>query len=171
MRLSGFQVGGIHGESANPLAGSGKDRIGHGGRHQRNGCFTNAAGRVGTGDDVHVDLGHLIHAKQWKIVKIGLFHPTLANRDTALQGGCEAESDSPFHLCRNDIGVDDDFIKEVGNKIEPGHSALFLLIRKATKDKLAEELKQFKATVLQTSLSEEDDEKLRAIFGAEDVEA
>jgi len=70
-----------------------------------------------------------------------------------------------------DIGVDDKFIKEVGNTIEPGHSALFLLVRKATPDKLADELKKFDAKVLQTSLSKEDEEKLRALFGAEELEA
>jgi len=70
-----------------------------------------------------------------------------------------------------DMGVDDEFIKEVGNTIEPGHSALFLLVRKATPDKLADELEKFDAKVLQTSLSNEDEEKLRALFGAEEVEA
>ncbi len=70
-----------------------------------------------------------------------------------------------------DIGVDDKFIKEVSNTIEPGHSALFLLVRKATPDKLADELKKFDAKVLQTSLSKEDEEKLRALFGSEEVEA
>jgi len=70
-----------------------------------------------------------------------------------------------------DIGVDDKFIKEVGNTIEPGHSALFLLVRKATPDKLADELKKFDAKVLQTSLSKEDEDKLREIFGAEEVDA
>lgn len=69
-----------------------------------------------------------------------------------------------------DIGVDDKFIKDVGNTIEPGHSALFLLVREATKDKLEDELKRFNAKVLQTSLSNEDEAKLRALFGAEEVE-
>ncbi len=69
-----------------------------------------------------------------------------------------------------DIGVDDKFIKEVGQTIEPGHSALFLLVRKAVPDKLHDELKKFKATVLQTSLSNEDEAKLRELFGAHDVE-
>jgi uncharacterized membrane protein len=68
-------------------------------------------------------------------------------------------------------GVDDKFIKEVGDTIEPGHSALFLLVRSSTPDKLAEELDKFDATVLQTSLSEEDDARLRDFFGAHDVEA
>ena len=70
----------------------------------------------------------------------------------------------------NDVGVDDDFIKEVGNTIEPGHSALFLLVVKATADKLADELKDTEATVLQTSLSNEQEAKLRELFAADEIE-
>ena len=67
-----------------------------------------------------------------------------------------------------DIGVDDKFIKEVGENIEPGHSALFLLVSDATPDKVMDGLTDFHPTVYQTSLSEEDDAKLRAAFGEED---
>jgi uncharacterized membrane protein len=70
-----------------------------------------------------------------------------------------------------DIGVDDKFIKEVGNTIEPGHSALFLLVSKAVEDKLADELKGTEATVLQTSLSNEQEAKLRELFAADEIEA
>jgi uncharacterized membrane protein len=66
-----------------------------------------------------------------------------------------------------DYGVDDKFIKEVGNTIEPGHSALFLMIHKATLNRLLEDLKEFNPTVLQTSLSKEDEAKLREAFAAE----
>lgn len=66
----------------------------------------------------------------------------------------------------SDIGVDDKFIKEVGRTIEPGHSALFLLIRKVTPDKVLDHLKDYHPTVLQTSLSEENEQKLRDFFGA-----
>jgi uncharacterized membrane protein len=69
-----------------------------------------------------------------------------------------------------DTGVDDEFIKEVGETIEPGHSALFLLVSQSTPDKLEAELKNFDATVIQTSLSEEDDARLREYFGAEEIE-
>jgi uncharacterized membrane protein len=68
----------------------------------------------------------------------------------------------------SDYGVDDKFIKEVGNKIEPGHSALFLLVERWTEDKVMDEIKDFDAEVLQTSLSKEDEAKLRAAFGAEE---
>jgi uncharacterized membrane protein len=68
----------------------------------------------------------------------------------------------------SDVGVDDKFIKEVGEKIEPGHSALFLLVIDATPDKVMDGLQGFNPTVYQTSLSDEEDAKLRAAFGEED---
>jgi uncharacterized membrane protein len=68
----------------------------------------------------------------------------------------------------SDYGVDDKFIKEVGETIEPGHSALFLLVRDVTPDKVMDALKEFDATVLRTSLSTEDEAKLKAAFGAEE---
>jgi uncharacterized membrane protein len=71
----------------------------------------------------------------------------------------------------SDIGVDDKFIKEVGNTIEPGHSALFLLVISATADKVLDELGDTKATVIQTSLSKEAEEKLREHFAADEIEA
>jgi uncharacterized membrane protein len=68
----------------------------------------------------------------------------------------------------SDYGVDDKFIKEVGSTIEPGHSALFLLVESWTEDKVMDEVKGFEAKVLQTSLSKEDEAKLQAAFGAAD---
>ncbi|HFQ93392.1 MAG TPA: DUF1269 domain-containing protein [Anaerolineae bacterium] len=70
----------------------------------------------------------------------------------------------------SDIGVDDSFIKEVGQKIEPGNAALFLLVEESTPDKLMPELEKFHPTILQTSLSEEDEAKLRETFGAHEDE-
>ena len=67
-----------------------------------------------------------------------------------------------------DTGIDDKFIKQVGATIEPGHSALFLLVEQWTEDKVLDQLTKFDAQVLQTSLSNEDEEKLKAAFGAAD---
>lgn len=69
-----------------------------------------------------------------------------------------------------DVGVDDKFIKEVGSTIEPGQSALFLLVQSATADKVLPQLEKFDATVLQTSLSEENEAKLRDTFSAHEDE-
>lgn len=67
-----------------------------------------------------------------------------------------------------DYGVDKKFIKEVAGTIQPGHSALFLLIHMGNLETWLDELKAFNPTVLQTSLSKEDEAKLREAFGAEE---
>ncbi|MCK4898587.1 MAG: DUF1269 domain-containing protein [Anaerolineales bacterium] len=69
-----------------------------------------------------------------------------------------------------DTGVDDKFIKEVGEAIEPGNSALFLLVIEATTDKVLDGLKDFDAEVYQTSLSKEDEAKLRETFAHSEEE-
>lgn len=61
----------------------------------------------------------------------------------------------------SDIGIDDNFIREIGNTIEPGTSAIFVLVRKATPDKVLEDLSKFEGKVLRTSLSKEDEAKLQ----------
>ena len=54
------------------------------------------------------------------------------------------------------------FIRELGNTIEPGTSALFILVTKSTPDKVLEDLSEFEGKVLRTSLSHEDEAKLQA---------
>ena len=61
-----------------------------------------------------------------------------------------------------DIGIDDNFIRELGNTIEPGTSAIFVLVRKSTPDKVLGDLSKFLGKVLRTSLSYEDEAKLQA---------
>jgi uncharacterized membrane protein len=61
-----------------------------------------------------------------------------------------------------DVGIDDKFIKEVGNQIKPGTSALFLYVVQATTDRVTERLKQYEPTVVRTSLSHDAEEQLRA---------
>jgi uncharacterized membrane protein len=62
-----------------------------------------------------------------------------------------------------DIGINDDFMREVGHSLQPGGSAVFVLVRKMTADKVLDRLEHFhhKGRVLQTSLSKADEEKLR----------
>ncbi len=67
----------------------------------------------------------------------------------------------------SDVGINDNFIKEVGQVIKPGNSALFLLVREATIDRLVDRLKPFEGHIVKTSLSKEDEMKLREAFGAE----
>ncbi len=63
-----------------------------------------------------------------------------------------------------DIGIDDNFIRDVGSTIEPGTSAIFVLVRSATPDKVLEDLSKFEGKVLKTSLSKEDEAKLQVVL-------
>jgi uncharacterized membrane protein len=65
-----------------------------------------------------------------------------------------------------DIGIDDKFIRDVQEKIPPGTSALFLLVRRATMDRVLAALQPYHPEVLQTSLSAEQEARLREAFGA-----
>lgn len=62
----------------------------------------------------------------------------------------------------SDIGVNDTFMKEVAQSIQPGNAALFLLIRKMTTDKVLEDLKGVGGKVLRTSFDHTKEEALRA---------
>lgn len=66
-----------------------------------------------------------------------------------------------FSGALTDIGIDDNFIREMGETLEPGTSAIFVLVRKSTPDKVLEALHQFNGKVIQTSLSREDEAKLQ----------
>lgn len=63
-----------------------------------------------------------------------------------------------------DIGIDDDFIDEIGRTLRPGSSALFLLLAEGADDPLIERLAPEGAHVLRTNLSTTDEEHLRAIL-------
>ena len=67
-----------------------------------------------------------------------------------------------------DIGINDQFMKDLGATITPGTSALFVLVRKATPDKVLEGLKPFagKGRILQTSLTKDKEDELRAFIEA-----
>ncbi len=64
----------------------------------------------------------------------------------------------------SDIGVDDDFMRELGDSLPPGSSALFVLIRKATPDKVLAEIAPFGGKVLRTSLSKDDESQLQEVL-------
>tara|TARA_R110001592_G_scaffold90135_1_gene265179 strand:- start:892 stop:1392 length:501 start_codon:yes stop_codon:yes gene_type:complete len=61
----------------------------------------------------------------------------------------------------NDYGIDDNFIKQLSKDLEPCCSALFILVRQMTEDKVLEELQGVGGTILKTSLSKEMEEKLQ----------
>jgi uncharacterized membrane protein len=66
----------------------------------------------------------------------------------------------------SDIGIDDNFMKELAGTLQPGSSALFVLVRKMTPDKVLPQLQGAGGKILQTSLSNEDEKKLQAALDA-----
>ncbi|MCB6178113.1 DUF1269 domain-containing protein [Rhodobacter sp. Har01] len=65
-----------------------------------------------------------------------------------------------------DVGINDDFLKDVGKSLDKGQSAVAVLIRKMTADKLLARLDKFRAKgrVIQTSLTDEMEAKLKAVL-------
>ncbi len=70
---------------------------------------------------------------------------------------------------RTDLGIDNKFIKDVGDSLEIGSSAVFMLVVEATQDKVLPEMAKYGGHVYQTSLSNEDEEKLRQALEHDEV--
>ena len=67
-----------------------------------------------------------------------------------------------------DVGIDDDFIKQVRENVTEGTSALFALTSGATAlDKVVDELKAYDFEIISTNLSEEQEKQLREAFAHE----
>src|SRR5262245_2292254 len=65
-----------------------------------------------------------------------------------------------------DVGIDDKFMKELATGLPNRSSALFVLVRKATPDRVLEEIKGTGGKILRTSLTHEDEGKLQAALNA-----
>ncbi|MDQ1240419.1 MAG: hypothetical protein QG577_2605 [Thermodesulfobacteriota bacterium] len=65
-----------------------------------------------------------------------------------------------------DVGINNNFMKELAESLHPGSSALFVLVRSVTPDKVLEELKGTGGRVLKTSLTHEEESKLQAALSA-----
>jgi uncharacterized membrane protein len=63
-----------------------------------------------------------------------------------------------------DIGIDDNFIRELGDKVQPGQSALFLLIDGWENSKALRLLAEFNAEIVHTTFSATEDARFRAAF-------
>jgi uncharacterized membrane protein len=61
----------------------------------------------------------------------------------------------------SDYGIDDTFIKDMAQSLEPGSSALFVLVRRVVYDKVVPELKAFGGKIIRTSLSTEQERRLK----------
>lgn len=64
----------------------------------------------------------------------------------------------------SDYGINDNFARQMGEKVTPGKAALVLLIGDVTTDKVVAEMRKqgFGGELIQSNLSTEDEAKLRA---------
>ena len=66
-----------------------------------------------------------------------------------------------------DVGVNDNFMKELGTKMPPGGAALIALGRSDAPNRVLDRLKPYGGHVVQTSLDEEAEARLRSALGEE----
>lgn len=64
----------------------------------------------------------------------------------------------------SDVGINDAFMKQLASTLKPGNSALFVLVDSPITDKVMEDLKGTGGTILQSSLSTVDQDKLQKIL-------
>jgi uncharacterized membrane protein len=66
-----------------------------------------------------------------------------------------------------DVGIDDNFIRKVRDQVTPGTSALFLLTSHVVQDKVLDQFRSTGAELISTNLSQEQEQRLREVFGEE----
>jgi uncharacterized membrane protein len=70
-----------------------------------------------------------------------------------------------------DLGVDDRFLKELGAKLKPNGAAVIVLVSRSTPDKVLPEVARFGGEVIQTSLDDEAEQRLRHVLETRDAAA
>ena len=67
--------------------------------------------------------------------------------------------------------IDKQFQEQVRGMVQPGTSALFLMLEKVTPDKAVEAMSKYGGTVLKTSLSKQDEQELQEALHGGDAAA
>lgn len=67
----------------------------------------------------------------------------------------------------SDYGINDQFMKQLAETIQPGNAALFVEIKKMTEDKVLEAIKGTGGVVLKTSLDHTKEQALRDAIAAQ----
>lgn len=70
----------------------------------------------------------------------------------------------------SDIGVDDNFMRDLGETLQPETSALFILVRKVTPDKVLDEISKYGGKILRTSLSKDDEKQLQSVLDSHGID-
>lgn len=115
------------------------------------------AGNVKLHQAVNLTATGAVSGALWGTV-IGLlfFNPLLGTAIGAASGALAGKL--------SDFGIDDDFIKSLATEMQPSSSAIFMLVRRATVDRVEPELAKFGGKILRTSLSKEAEAKFQALL-------
>jgi uncharacterized membrane protein len=65
-----------------------------------------------------------------------------------------------------DLGIEDNFMRDLGQSLPEGGAALFVLVRKVTPDKVIPRISEYGGTVLQSSLSTDSEQRLQEALDA-----
>jgi uncharacterized membrane protein len=65
----------------------------------------------------------------------------------------------------SDYGIDDNFLKELGNELESGNAAVMFLVREVSMDKILPKI-EIEGTIIRTSLANEQEEQLAQALAA-----
>ena len=124
----------------------------------------NAEGKVKLNQAINLTAAGAASGSFWGLLIGTLFLCPIAGVAMGAAGGALSGAIS-------DIGVDDNFMKELGETLTPGSSALFVLVRKVTPDKVLEEIAPFGGKVLRTSLSKDDETQLQQVLDNRGIKA
>jgi uncharacterized membrane protein len=133
--------------------------------------------------DYLIDLGDAVIAVKQPNGRIKLnqlFHPTAIGATAGtlwgtligviflmpLLGAALGAASGAIGGALTDVGINDQFMKDVAASLDSGNAALFLLIRKMTTDKVLEDLKGVGGKVLRTSFDHTKEDSLRAALAA-----
>jgi uncharacterized membrane protein len=64
-----------------------------------------------------------------------------------------------------DVGINDQFMKELAAKVPPGGAALIALGRTDAREKVVDRVRPYGGEIIQTSLNPEEEERLRSALG------
>lgn len=70
----------------------------------------------------------------------------------------------------SDTGIDDDFIRELARTLQPGSSALFVLVRRADPEKVKAEMEGIGGRILTTNVGKEKEAELQALMDVRNAE-
>ena len=65
---------------------------------------------------------------------------------------------------KDEFGIPDDFVKQVGAMIQPGDSAIYALLRTANPDQVAEQFRGYGGTILSTTLNRDQQKKVENVL-------